>query len=540
MTSSQHSSALLQVRNVSMHFGGLKALNDVSFDVTQGEVLSLIGPNGAGKTTMLKIASGAQNPTKGTIAYKGTQIIGLSADRINQLGIGRTFQAAEIFDTMTVRENVMTGAVARTLGSVASSLLYWSAAKRRIEELRQIADEALDLVGLRDMADLPAQELPTGQQRLLGLARIFATGAELLLLDEPGGGLNAVEKTRLIETVRRLRDLGRTVILVEHDMSVIAQVSDRIVVLDQGIKISEGTPEKIKSDPKVIEAYLGTSATIAPKKDKKASQPHRPVEMEIIDLTVAYGQTVAVDNVSLKLRTGEILTILGANGAGKSSFLKAIAGLEKPTNGTIKLRDKQIASMPPDKIAELGLCLTPEGRALFPSLSVADNLALGRYVSLKRKRGLLGLLVLKQEDRDEIDAKREEIYQLFPILKERANQKAGTLSGGQGQMLAIGRSLMNDPSILMLDEPSLGLAPQVIDEILHKLEHLREQGLTLILVEQNASAALRIADRGYVFSSGKISMQGLAQDLLEDPSIRDAYLGGDEANTQTLRVNATQ
>jgi branched-chain amino acid transport system ATP-binding protein len=535
-----NSPALLQVRNVSMHFGGLKALSEVSFDVVKGEVLSLIGPNGAGKTTMLKIASGAQNPTTGTIAYKGTQIIGLPAYRINRLGIGRTFQAAEIFDTMTVRENVMTGAVARARLSVASSLLYWGAAKRRIEELRQIADEALELVGLRDMADLPAQDLPTGQQRLLGLARIFATGAELLLLDEPGGGLNAVEKTRLIETVRRLRDLGRTVILVEHDMSVIAQVSDRIVVLDQGIKISEGTPEKIKSDPKVIEAYLGTSATIAPKKDKKAPQLHRPVEMEIIDLTVSYGQTVAVDNVSLKLRTGEILTILGANGAGKSSFLKALAGLEKPTIGTIKLRDKQIAGMPPDKIAELGLCLTPEGRALFPSLSVADNLALGRYVSLKRKRGLLGLLVLKQEDRDEIDAKREEIYKLFPILKERANQKAGTLSGGQGQMLAIGRSLMNDPSILMLDEPSLGLAPQVIDEILHKLEHLREQGLTLILVEQNASAALRIADRGYVFSAGKISMQGLAQDLLEDPSIRDAYLGGDDTNTQTLRVNATQ
>lgn len=527
---------LLSVEGITMKFGGVRALTDLSFDVHQNEVLSLIGPNGAGKTTMLKIVSGDQMPTGGLVTFKGVPLIGLPPHKINGLGVGRTFQAAEIFETMTVRENVMAGAVNRHPSNLASSLIYFGPARKHMAALSAIADDALELVGLSEMADAPATELPTGQQRLLGLARIYATGAELLLLDEPGGGLNAVEKARLIQTVRRLREIGRTIVLVEHDMGVIAQVSDRIVVLDQGHQIADGTPTEVKTNARVIEAYLGASSNVCQQYAAPLQRVEGPTEIEVSGLSVTYGQTIAVDNVSLLVRKGEILTILGANGAGKSSCLKAIAGLEKVASGTIKLRGQAIEGKPAYVTTAMGLCLTPEGRALFPSLSVADNLALGRYASLKKKRGLIGLLALTKDDRAEIEAKREDIYKLFPILKERAEQKAGSLSGGQGQMLAIGRSLMADPEVLLLDEPSLGLAPQIIDEIFHRLELLREQGLTIVLVEQNASAALRVADRGYVFSEGRISMQGPAHELLANPNIRDAYLGTSDENSDMLRV----
>lgn len=227
-------------------------------------------------------------------------------------------------------------------------------------------------------------------------------------------------------------------------------------------------------------------------------------------LLVRYGPIVAVREVSLRVEQGEIVALLGANGAGKSSFLNAVAGLVPAAGGRVRFRGEEIQRLAPERIVKRGLSLTPEGRRVFPRLTVADNLRLG---------------AVPQSDRGSVAAARERVFELFPILNERSGQVAGTLSGGQQQMLAIGRSLMAGPELLLLDEPSLGLAPILVDQIFELLARLREQGTTILLVEQNVHRALELADRAYVLAGGEIEREGPAAELRASAEIERAYLG---------------
>jgi len=227
-------------------------------------------------------------------------------------------------------------------------------------------------------------------------------------------------------------------------------------------------------------------------------------------LLVRYGPIVAVREVSLRVEQGEIVALLGANGAGKSSFLNAVAGLVPVASGRVRFRGEEIQQLAPERIVKRGLSLTPEGRRVFPRLSVADNLRLG---------------AVPQADRAAAKAAHERVLELFPILRERADQVAGTLSGGQQQMLAIGRSLMANPRLLLLDEPSLGLAPILVDQIFELLARLREQGTTILLVEQNVHRALELADRAYVLAGGAIEREGPAAEIRASAEIEGAYLG---------------
>jgi branched-chain amino acid transport system ATP-binding protein len=228
------------------------------------------------------------------------------------------------------------------------------------------------------------------------------------------------------------------------------------------------------------------------------------------DLVVRYGPIVAVREVSLRVGQGEIVALLGANGAGKSSFLNAVAGIVRPAAGRIVFRGEGIHRLPPEQIVRRGLSLTPEGRRVFPRLSVADNLRLG---------------AVPQRSRGEAEQARERVFALFPILRERMGQVGGTLSGGQQQMLAIGRSLMAGPALLLLDEPSLGLAPFLVDEVFALVERLRTEGTTILLVEQNVHRALEVADRAYVLVNGEIEREGPAAELRASAEIEKAYLG---------------
>ncbi|MCR5420702.1 MAG: ABC transporter ATP-binding protein [Lachnospiraceae bacterium] len=232
--------------------------------------------------------------------------------------------------------------------------------------------------------------------------------------------------------------------------------------------------------------------------------------LKVEDLHVYYGSIHAIKGISFEVNEGEVVTLIGANGAGKSSTLNTVAGLLKPKSGSVILNDKSLVGIPAHKIVNEGMALCPEGRRIFQQLSVRENLEMGAYTS----------------DVSRLEEDIDKVYTLFPRLKERYKQIAGTLSGGEQQMLAIGRALMSHPKILMLDEPSMGLAPILVSQIFDIINRLHEQGTTILLVEQNAKMALSVANRGYVLETGRIVTTGTGKELLHNDSVRKAYLGG--------------
>ena len=241
--------------------------------------------------------------------------------------------------------------------------------------------------------------------------------------------------------------------------------------------------------------------------------------------SVSYGRATALREVSLTVNQGEIVTLIGGNGAGKTTLLNAISGVVPLNSGEIRLTNHRLSGLPAHKTVALGLGYVPEGRQIFGTMSVKDNLSLGAYSQCARKRlgtmSYIGWFLRSSA----FQSNMETVFRLFPILKERQTQQAGSLSGGEQQMLAIGRALMSSPRMLLLDEPSLGLAPTLVRDILKLLVTLRDEGLTILLIEQDATAALKIADRGYVIDRGRITIEGTAKELLGDDRVRQAYLG---------------
>lgn len=234
------------------------------------------------------------------------------------------------------------------------------------------------------------------------------------------------------------------------------------------------------------------------------------MKLEIRDLHVSYGGIRALKGIDLTVEEGQIVTLIGANGAGKSTTLRAISGLQKPQSGSILYGGEELVGLPAKEIVRRGIIHVPEGRRVFPDMTVAENLKIGAFL---------------RKDKDGIASDMDYIYSLFPRLKERSWQPAGTLSGGEQQMLAVGRALMSRPKVLMMDEPSLGLAPLIVKDIFSIIRRVNADGITVLLIEQNANAALRIADYGYVLETGVIALTGTGEELLRNESVREAYLG---------------
>jgi branched-chain amino acid transport system ATP-binding protein len=504
----------LVVDDVSVRFGGLQALDSVALEVAAGEVHGLIGPNGAGKTTLFNVITGLQRPTHGRVRLGSKDVTGSRPHVRARLGLGRTFQRLELFGTLSARENVQMAAEVQ---------------QDKLTGGRSPAQEAeyqLERVGILHVADEPTDSLPTGLARLVEMARALATSPAVLLLDEPSSGLNADETHALGQVLIQLATEGMGVLLVEHDMALVMAICARVDVLDNGQIIARGDPVTVRADRMVQEAYLGgetdtagttvpTATTAAPTPAVPASvAPAREIALSTDGVRAGYGRIEVLHGISLEVPKGSAMALLGPNGAGKTTLLKAISGQLALTAGTVEVGGRRLGRNATESLARAGVCMIPEGRSIFPNLTVSENLLMYTF----RRPGLKASHV------------HEQAIARFPVLGSRRKQLAGTLSGGEQRMLSMARALTTDPEILLLDELSMGLAPLIVEELYGVVGQLvASEQLTIIMVEQFVQTALSFADYAAIMVNGELVKQGTPDEIRSD--VVGAYLGAETAGS---------
>jgi ABC-type branched-subunit amino acid transport system ATPase component len=496
----------LAVDKVSVRFGGHLALGDVSLTAEAGRVTGLIGANGAGKTTLFNVITGLLTPTQGRVLLDGKDISKLAPFKRSRRGIARTFQRLELFTSLTVRDNI------KVAGEIRNR---WH---REKTDAGAESDRIIDLLGLRSVADREVSEIPTGTARRVEVARALMTSPQVLLLDEPASGQDEAETEEFGDLLRMLAGEGTGILLVEHDVSLVMRVCDYIHMLDFGQIIATGTPEEIRHNPAVLDAYLGSeteadqesAATVrrlsvrelADQDDPPAPPPNL---LELVDIRAGYGGIEVLHGVNLGVPEGSVLALLGPNGAGKSTLVKVCAGLLEPTGGELVLAGRPVTGVSPDELARHGVCMIPEGKGIFPNLTVRENLLMASYTGAS-PTDFEGLA-----------------YERFPRLRERRAQLAGTMSGGEQQMLAMARALSTDPAVLLLDELSMGLAPVIVQDLYELVAQVAQTGVSVLVVEQFARTVLGVADMAAIMLSGRITRVGAPDELEEELS--SAYLG---------------
>jgi branched-chain amino acid transport system permease protein len=509
----------LGITNVTKSFGGVVALRDVSLTAEPGEVTALIGSNGSGKTTLLNVICGYAVPQAGSVKLDGQEIAGLTPHRIARLGIGRTFQTPTIPRGVSVRDVVASGRYAGDHIGFASSILrlprYWRAQRAD----RREAMALLAMVGLTGVAGQEAASLPLGTRRLVEVVRALCSEPGMVLLDEPASGLNDEETEQLADLIARLAAAGATVVVIEHNFRFIRTISHTVHVLHLGQLIASGTAAKVAEDPQVIESYLGeapgsTPAAAAPGRGRQRHPAAAAADGPLLvadSLESGYGDLRVLCGVSLSVQPGSIEVVLGRNGVGKTTLLSSLAGLLPTWKGSIVLAGRPVARSAPYRRSAAGIVLVQEGKRIFRQRTVWQNVMLGTY---PLKAG-----------RQEREALCREVLSAFPTLNGRLGERAGGLSGGQQQMLAIAQALAARPKVLLLDEPSAGLAPAIVNDLFARLRALADDGLTIVLAEQLADKAIAIADHVTLLDNGRVIGQGGPQEFADAEKLQGAYFG---------------
>jgi ABC-type branched-subunit amino acid transport system ATPase component len=431
-------------------------------------------------------------------------------------GVGRTFQTPSIPRGVSVADVVASGRFHVDRASVPACILRLPGYRRSRRADREQALEMLDLVGLTAIADEEASSQPLGNRRLIELARALCGRPGLLLLDEPASGLSEEEVATLGRVVLGAARAGATVVLIEHNFGFVGRISDTVHVLHLGQLIASGSAAEVSADPRVIESYLGdtssaATADTAPPAARAAAAEASQALLEVRDLVSGYGDLQVLRGLSLELRTGRIEVVLGRNGVGKTTLLSAISGQLRTWEGSVVLDGTDIQRRPAYRRAAAGIALVQEGKRIFRNRTIMENVVLGtRPLKLSRaERRALCDSVLEQ----------------FPVLRDRANERAGGLSGGQQQMLAIAQALASRPRVLLLDEPSAGLAPAIVADLFRRIRALADDGLAVLLVEQLARQALEIADHVTVMDDGRVTHSGGPEDFDDLRELQEAYFG---------------
>jgi len=521
---------VLSCTGLGRAFGALRAVDGVDLALPAGARHALIGPNGAGKSTLFQLLAGGLRPSTGRVWLDGRDVTRMSDARRARLGIGQTFQHASLFLSMTVADNVALAA-RRTMGRP------WSPIPGPSPALDQHVDQLLARVGLVERRALPVAALSHGEGRQLELAVALATAPRVLLLDEPAAGMSPAETARFAELITQL-PAEITLLFVEHDLDLVFRLATRVTVLHLGKVLLSGAPQEVQDSAEVQAAYLGTgrraelflsggtgeaarppdpAPTLAPGEREPEGHREQPgaAFLEVRGLRAGYQEGTVLHGVDLALERGRILALLGRNGAGKTTLVMTLMGLLRPTGGTVRLAGDDLTGRRTDEIARAGVGLVPQGRRIWPTLTVEEHLDLaGRHVRpvrpVRQATGRFGAA---------------ELYELLPRLAERRRQLAGQLSGGEQQMLAIARALVTHPQVVLLDEPSEGLAPLVVDQIGGLIKAMAQGGVTVLLVEQDLHLAFGVADEIAVMARGTIVHRSQTLTFRRDPATAHRLLG---------------
>ena len=530
-------SDLLEVSGVSKRYGGVQALADAHLNVKEGAIHGLIGPNGSGKTTLFNVITGYERIQQGEVRFRDTEITNAPPDRVFGLGIGRTFQLTRIFARMTVLENMLV-ATQRERGWLRSVLrIAGSAAERRR------AMELLDFVGITRLAHDPAGTLSYGQRKLLELASLLVADPDVLLLDEPAGGVNPTLIKHLADRIRELNKGGKTFLVVEHNMEFVMSLCHQVTVLSQGTPLVSGTPEEVRSNPAVLDAYLGgeddpatqrelaeersilarcrqrqrsAGATALPNPRRSVMEPRvklggsEPL-LSIRGVTAGYGGGDILKQVTFDVPDGGITCVVGPERCRQVDAARDDQRPAPAAPGGDPLPRRGDLELSPRRILDLGIAHVPQAHSLFPQMTVRENVEMGAFTI---------------DDSKLVRKRLEAVEELYPIVRDRAEEKAASLSGGQQRLVEFARCLMLDPAMIILDEPSMGLDPQTREVVFEMIETMHRQGKTVLLVEQNARAGLKLSSHGVVLENGIVRLEGSGREVLEHPEIGALYLGG--------------